>query len=140
MDVFKKGKGYTPLRRAVDLILCRNDNVMVNWYKFEDRNFLSTVVCGCDQSNNNMKEVDSRHDAITFEKNLDETELRGNSKERLLKFLKDREREDGYNAQRGKQRATTLPKVSTTKAARPSSAAGFTPQPQKLKKDDDNED
>mmetsp|Transcript_24337 Transcript_24337/g.39549 ORF Transcript_24337/g.39549 Transcript_24337/m.39549 type:complete len:103 (-) Transcript_24337:1141-1449(-) len=80
------------------------------------------------------------HCRIILFKSRDETELRGNSKERLLKFLKDRKREDGYNAQRGKQRATTLPKVSTTKAARPSSAAGFTPQPQKLKKDDDNED
>ena len=69
-----------------------------------------------------------------------ETELWGNSKDRLRKFLKDRKREDGYNAQRGKQRATTIPNVSTTKTARPSSATGFKSQPKELKEDDDNED
>jgi len=57
MDVFKNGKGYAPLRKAVALILCRNDNVMEHWYKFNDMKVPVNMVCGFDQSNNNMKEV-----------------------------------------------------------------------------------
>ena len=37
--------------------MCRNDNVMENWYKFNDMKVPVNMVCGFDQSNNNMKEV-----------------------------------------------------------------------------------
>ena len=58
MEVLKKFKVYAPLRRAVAQILRRNDNVMETWHKFEALKDPLNMVCGYDESDDNMREVD----------------------------------------------------------------------------------
>ena len=62
-----------PLRKAIAQIVSRNQNVMETWHKFEALKDPLNMVCGYDQSDNNMREVDIQMMEYAFETKMGQT-------------------------------------------------------------------
>ena len=58
MDIFKSFKAYALLRRATVKLVGRNNDVMETWHSFKALTTPLNTVCGYDNTDTNMRDVD----------------------------------------------------------------------------------